>query len=178
MQTICGAKTRSGEPCKGKPMLNGRCRMHGGSTPSGIALPQTKTGRYSKYLPDNIRDRYHQALGDNELISLRDEIALVEVQIVATLEAQTKPDAPPEDIIGARARLYDLIEQRRRLVETERKRLVDMQQMITSEQAMLLVGALVGIIRARVNDPSTLAAIQSDINGLLAQRDRGAVNAA
>lgn len=25
----CGAKTRSGEPCKGPAMRNGRCRMHG-----------------------------------------------------------------------------------------------------------------------------------------------------
>lgn len=26
----CGAKTRSGQPCKSPPMANGRCRMHGG----------------------------------------------------------------------------------------------------------------------------------------------------
>ena len=27
---LCGAKTRSGEPCKNRAMPNGRCRMHGG----------------------------------------------------------------------------------------------------------------------------------------------------
>lgn len=166
----CGAKKRNGEPCRAKAMENGRCRIHGGKTPVGIALPQTKHARYSKYLPPNIQERYHAAIADDGLISLRDEIALVEVQIVATLEAQTDPNAKVEDIIAARSRLYDLIEQRRRLVETERKRLVDMQQMITTEQAMLLVGALLGIIRARVNDRDILAAIQSDVNGLLAQR--------
>ena len=26
----CGAKTRSGQPCKSPAMANGRCRMHGG----------------------------------------------------------------------------------------------------------------------------------------------------
>ena len=33
---ICGAKTRSGSPCK-KPSLAGkaRCRLHGGASPSG-----------------------------------------------------------------------------------------------------------------------------------------------
>jgi len=29
----CGAKTRSGNPCQGPAMKNGRCRMHGGTSP-------------------------------------------------------------------------------------------------------------------------------------------------
>ena len=29
----CGAKTRSGTPCKSPAMKNGRCRMHGGPSP-------------------------------------------------------------------------------------------------------------------------------------------------
>jgi uncharacterized protein YjcR len=29
-QRICGAKTRSGHPCKNAPMANGRCKFHGG----------------------------------------------------------------------------------------------------------------------------------------------------
>jgi hypothetical protein len=37
----CGAKTRSGTPCKKAGMANGRCRLHGGLTP-------IKHGRYSK----------------------------------------------------------------------------------------------------------------------------------
>ena len=28
----CGAKCRSGEPCKNAAMKNGRCRMHGGKS--------------------------------------------------------------------------------------------------------------------------------------------------
>lgn len=35
---ICGAKTRSGEPCRQRPIRGGtRCRMHGGSTPRALA---------------------------------------------------------------------------------------------------------------------------------------------
>src|SRR5690606_6632650 len=119
----CGAKRKDGQPCRARAMANGRCRIHGGKTPTGIALPHTKTGRYSKYLPPDILERYHTALSDNDLLSLRDEIALVDVQIQAVLEAQSDPKAKPEDVIAARARLHELIEQRRRLVETERKRL-------------------------------------------------------
>jgi hypothetical protein len=38
----CGAKTRSGEPCKQSAMQNGRCRMHGGAS-TGPKTPEGKT---------------------------------------------------------------------------------------------------------------------------------------
>ena len=51
----CGAKTRSGCPCKGPAMTNGRCCMHGGAStgPSAdgharIAAARTNDGFYTK----------------------------------------------------------------------------------------------------------------------------------
>jgi hypothetical protein len=49
----CGARTRSGTPCRGPAMPNGRCRMHGGPstgprTPEGKErASRWKHGRYS-----------------------------------------------------------------------------------------------------------------------------------
>lgn len=60
-----------------------------------------------------------------------------------------------------------VLDQRRRTVESERKRLVEMQQNITVERAMLLVGAIAGIIRAHVSDAKQLAAISTDLGALL-----------
>ncbi len=37
----CGAKTRSGTPCRSPAMKNGRCRMHGGMSTG----PRTKKGK-------------------------------------------------------------------------------------------------------------------------------------
>jgi len=64
-----------------------------------------------------------------------------------------------------------LLEQRRKLVESERKRLVDMEQMITTERAMMLVGAVAGVIKAHVSDPKQLAAISQDIGAILNRSD-------
>ncbi len=52
----CGAKTRSGRPCRSPAMKNGRCRMHGGKstgprTEAGLERcrqANRKTGRHSK----------------------------------------------------------------------------------------------------------------------------------
>lgn len=59
------------------------------------------------------------------------------------------------------------LEQRRRLVESERKRLTEMQQTITAERAMLLLGAVVGVIQQHVHDRAALAGITTGIQKLI-----------
>lgn len=202
---ICGAKTRSGKPCQNRPMANGRCRMHGGSTPNGFGLPQTKTGRYSKYLPGRMLEHYADAINDPELLNLRQEIALAEARITDLLSrvdsgesgelwqetreawnrfreahyaglTDDEMEAVDElDYLLRRGQadyavwheVMVMIEQRRKLVESERRRLVDMQQMITAEQAMALVSAIIDTVRRNVSDRDTLAAIQTDLTKLI-----------
>jgi len=65
-----------------------------------------------------------------------------------------------------------LVEQRRKLVESEGRRRKDMQDMITSEKAMLLVTSLVETVRRHVSDRDTLAAISTDLARLL-EHDAG-----
>lgn len=64
--------------------------------------------------------------------------------------------------------VQNTLEQRRKLVESERKRLVEMQQMITSERAMLLISALVGIVQNHVTDDRAIKAISADVGKLIA----------
>jgi len=44
----CGARTRQGTRCRKWGMSNGRCRLHGGLTPRGLASPHFRHGRYSR----------------------------------------------------------------------------------------------------------------------------------
>lgn len=66
MQT-CGAKTRSGAPCKNGAMANGRCRMHGGAQPKGADSPNLKHGRYSPYLKQSLQAKLATVRDDNPL---------------------------------------------------------------------------------------------------------------
>src|SRR5699024_2930836 len=53
----CGAKTRSGKPCRNRAMANGRCRMHGGKSTGAPPAKMKKNknsmkhGLFAKYLP-------------------------------------------------------------------------------------------------------------------------------
>lgn len=174
--------------------------MHGGKIPRGPALPQFKTGRYSKYLPTGVLDHYHEALADEDLLAAREGIALAETRIIDLLKMidvgagkalweqarmalaalqQAIRDSDGEKIIESLRQLEriigggvtqaqawneigDWLERARRLRETEQRRLVAMQQMITSEQAMVLVAALTMAVKNHVSDPVALRAITDE----------------
>ena len=200
----CGAHgKRSGQPCRGLAMKNGRCRVHGGLSVAGAAAGGFKTGRYSKYMPKRLLARYEEALGDPNLLSLSDELAVVDARAqdliaqlgtgespkawlaaggaVKALIAELGRDEPDQEMVKATlGRLEDIVRQgmgdipiwdaaaelfetRRRLADTERKRLEAMQATITAEQALAFVQAVLNVVQQRVSDPVELQAITTDL---------------
>lgn len=69
--------------------------------------------------------------------------------------------------------INELMEQRRKMVETERKRLLDEDQVITIDKLMVLVAALVDIIRRNVASREERAAVSDEIR-LLVDRNPSA----
>lgn len=200
----CTAKSKqSGVQCKNPAMADStKCHIHGGKTPKGIASPNFKTGRHSKYIPVGLMDTYHEHLTANDRLVLDSEIALVDVRISEIVESLGDYDSADlwyklyqqrveyraagteiERIkalnaifelieMGASytskwAEVYASIEQRRKLVESERKRLVEAEQTIQVDQALLLVTALLNAVKSNVSDTQALVAIQSEFNRLV-----------
>lgn len=141
-------------------MPNGRCRIHGGKSPSGIAHPNFKTGRYSKDIPTRLSKGYQEALSDPDLLQLNDEIRLTD-SLMSELLERFEPTNPKH-----RGDLAELIEQRRKLVESEGKRLTAMQQMITIERALALIGRITEAVLRHVDDPAARQAIARDIRAI------------
>jgi hypothetical protein len=67
-------------------MPNGKCRLHGGLTPAGVASPNFRHGAYSKCVPRGLKRAYERANADPELLSLRDDLALLEARVVELLK--------------------------------------------------------------------------------------------
>lgn len=96
---VCGARTKSGPGrCQVTAVspVNGRCRMHGGTIKRGVMNPKLKTGRYSLDLPTQVAARYESALSDPNLLSVRDDIALLQAAIADVMNeikvAESRPD--------------------------------------------------------------------------------------
>jgi len=215
-ETICGSKTRSAKPCTQTRLGdNGRCRMHNGNAAKGVAAPNFKTGRWSKYVEPELAERYHASLEDSELLSLEDEIALTDALIASALpRLKTRESGAAwgllrksidkleesfvnedygkvtilmrqmRDVIdervehfAAEAELRTNMEQRRKLSESRRKHLIEMEQMITVEQANLFAGAILDIIRRNVTDKYVLSAIQTEFVSILNRKASERINA-
>jgi hypothetical protein len=80
---VCDATAKSTGMRCGNPAVRGstKCRMHGGHSLAGVASPMYRTGRYSKYLPAKLREAYEDASNDEELLSSREEIALLSARV-------------------------------------------------------------------------------------------------
>lgn len=156
-------------------------------------LPARLAGRYQEAQEDAdlLALREDVALTDARLADVLGRVdtgesgalwTAAQATLAAYRDAQAK--AKPEQAAAAIAELSNLLnkgagdwlawdeiakllEQRRRLVESERKRLVEMKQVITAERAMLLIGAIAGIIREHVSDRAVLAAISADIGKVI-----------
>lgn len=192
--------TRNGRQCLGMPVKGkDKCYQHGGATPGGIASANWKHGRTSKYLPARMQDTYNASMHDKELLSLRNEISILDGRIIdliqrvdlgesghlwlkskdvlvqlrkALVTQDTKKVSETiielDELIrrgysdyGAWEEVLSAMELRRRLVETERRRLVEMQQMITAEQAQAYLRALTLAVRENVSDANVLNRIQT-----------------
>lgn len=214
-KVICGAKTRSGEPCQTSPVSGRhRCRMHGGTIRRGIASPHFVHGRYSKVLPTRLAERYAECFDDPELLSLRSEIALVDARLLELLDPihgdeqgsdKIMTALLDEELVAAHRRndeqavraveqrimpylknvlgrhqiiewhnIIPLLEVRRKLCESEQKRLMSARLMVSADQAGALMQAVVSVIRQEVTDPQMLYRIAEGISHLMERSGEGA----
>jgi hypothetical protein len=163
--------------------------MHGGTTPSGFALPQTRSGRYSKVLPVRLAARYEEALGNKDLLSLKDDIAAAEARLGDLFErldtgesgqrwqelretldafttALTMRDGPTmnrqlatirrlvtqgSDDAHAWSEILKTWHTRCTLTATQTRTLQVAQQMISTEQLMLMLGVVTDAINRAVS---------------------------
>ena len=167
---------RSKERCQ-RQAMRGRevCYMHGGKTPRGVASPHFKGGRHSKSIPTRLAARYEEAREDPDILALGEEIALTDAQISDALARLY--EGSDEKRLATKLDLDHLIERRRRLVESELRRRVSAQEMMSAHEVLTFLGAIVGIIRTHVQDKSVLAAIAHDIESLVGSTNGRMVDA-
>jgi len=203
---ICGAKRRNKDAtCQSTVLLpSGRCRIHGGKTPGGMENANYKHGKYSRYRlkSDELHKRFMQAIEDQNLLSLREDVALIDVKIGEIVEtihepaswdeahkaferlrlAVTQKDAGHmnaalqdleqsfDSFKGEKAAWDDLLrilDHRRKLVESERKRMVELQQYVAVERIMGFINSLQEILKQNVDDPDKRRIIASKIRRLV-----------
>ncbi len=131
-----------------------------------VALIGTRLGELVEHLGSGESLRHWQAVqtahSDIAAAIRTSDLALLRAGLSALAAAV---EAGMDDYATWRE-IVELTEARRKLVESEHKRLVAMQQMITSEQAMILLAVITDTVRKYVSDPTALAAISAEFRAL------------
>jgi len=153
----CGSKTRAGGKCQRFALRDKkRCRLHGGLAKTGPDANAFKHGRYSRFKGDFFQ-KVQEAREDPDLLSLKDEIHLIDAQMQARLNDFNPLNATHVDALSL------LIGQRLALVQSERKRQVELATQMTHEQAATMVAIVVAAVKANIDDPNTIQSIITDL---------------
>ena len=187
----CGAKLRKkpGRFCKSPPIKGKRrCRLHGGRSLAGVAHGSFKHGRYSRYLPKDLRKQYEQSKHDPQLLSHEPDLRLMDLRLqgliknldnTASLEAFSRAQVEWEKLEQAQDRgdleemgrvmlklrplmrltvpagpiweeIREVIEQRRKLLESESRRIQQSSNSMSGEQILALIEYIVDVLRGSV----------------------------
>lgn len=188
VRAVCGAKKRDGSPCQNAAMPNGRCRLHGGKSPVGVASGTFRTGKYSKSIPARLAEQYDELRQSENRLHMGDEIALLDARVSdlldktdhgesgelwkavqeAAIAVRDTQDIPADhaDAIDSLlmiveqghddwrtwGEIRDTLESKRKLADTEIKRVATAHKIVTQEQGLALIGRIQSIVLQYVPD--------------------------
>lgn len=166
---ICGSKRSKGRGvCQSTALYpNGRCKVHGGPTPNGLASPHFRDGKSSSYLPQ-LPDGWakHYNSEDPELVTLKRELALNLAAIREVLDS-TRAAIGKKDAAGGLFALWKELEPmlklHEKLVATESRRLKDQEELIERKEFARFARVVLMAIATHVDDRKTKQKIQDDV---------------
>ena len=141
---LCGAKTRAGTPCKKYAMSNGRCRLHGGTSPGRPIIH----GRYSVKHRQSLHDKMQEFLEDPAPASLMGELAVQRAFLQDFLGKITDQAID----VKVTQHVFDMTDAISRLVERISRMLN--QTAITQMEITFLQATITNLIVKYIDDPT------------------------
>lgn len=150
--TVCGAQTRTGGRCGQAPGWgtdhpgSGRCKLHGGKSPSGVAAQQFRHGRYSLTHRENMAIKAQQFLNDPAPGDLASELALMRALLQTYLD---RFDVSPLKLSDIQS-IYAMIDTIGRMVERISKILNETA--LTQAELQVLQATLADMLLRYIDD--------------------------
>lgn len=130
---------------------------------SNLALTETRMSQLLERLETSDTLEYWQRL-QSWFVHFQSQTQEQQLSLLPTLHDLVNAAL---DDYKAWQQIQQISEDKRKLAESERRRLLDMQQYITVERAMLLVSTVVSVVRKYVTDDETLQQISGGVERLL-----------
>ena len=166
MKNICGAKLRGKDKtCQKSPMANGRCRLHGGLTPSGIESPNYKHGRYADAFKGQLAAKFNTASIDMQPLDILPELAVQRSLLSQYIEYATgKRKMAAKDVVRLSALAQDVIKSATMIAKMHN------DDALTANEIKFLQAGILRLLEKYVTDPDQRRNFVNELYGLIPQR--------
>jgi hypothetical protein len=163
---ICGAKLRGkNKVCQKAPMHNGRCRLHGGSTPSGPDNPNFKHGRYASAFQGKLAEKFEQSVQDDKPMDLQRELAVLRTLNEQVIEQASALKKLRMADVGNIATITTAVINAASKIAKMRN-----DEAMTMAEVRFIQTRMIQILEKYVPDPDRRRAFVEELNGLIPQR--------
>jgi hypothetical protein len=163
----CGAKTRGGGKCRKAAMTNGRCKLHGGKTPSGPDSVHYKHGRYATVFRGALAEKFLHATEEEKPFDLLPELAVQRAVLSQHIEAISQKSNKPS--IDELKSISVLAEDVVRTAATIAK--VRNDTAMTVAEIKFIQAGMMRLIEKYVPDPNRRRNFIEELRGLVPGRD-------
>lgn len=162
---VCGAKNRQGTPCQRSPMPNGRCKLHGGATPSGPDSPHYKHGRYAMAFRGKLAEKFSGAIADEKPLNLLPELAVQRSLLEQWIEKVSAMNDPKiADLRSVSALADDVVRTAAQIVKTRN------DTALTVVEIKFFQAGILRLMEKYVPDPDRRRNFVEELRGLIPER--------
>jgi hypothetical protein len=162
---LCGAKTRGGGKCKKPAMPNGRCKLHGGKTPSGTDSVHFKHGLYSKVFHGRMAERFADADADKTPLDLLAELKIQRAMLAERIDQVSAQPTPKADDLKSVTFLADAVVRTAATIAKTRN-----DTALTIAEVKFLQVGMMRLIEKYVTDPNRQRDFVNELRTLVSGR--------
>jgi len=164
---VCGAKLRGKNAnCQKPPMANGRCRLHGGATPSGPDNANFKHGRYADAFKGSMVARWDNVQQDVKPLDMVPDLLVQRVMLteyLAQLTNRSKIKLP--ELINASNLAQDAVKSAAIIAQARQKTALTIAEIKFFKQGMMM------LLEKYVPDPDQQRNFIADLSALIPEPD-------
>jgi hypothetical protein len=164
---VCGAKLRGKNTyCQKPPMANGRCKLHGGKTPSGPDSPHFKHGRYADAFKGTMAQRFAKLQEDATPLDAISDLNVQRTMLATYIEtAGAKKTVRLSDLVNAADMAKDAVKSAAIIAQTRQKDALTLAELKFLQKGMMI------LMEKYVPDPNNRRNFIADLYALIPQTD-------
>lgn len=164
---VCGAKLRNKNAyCQKTPMANGRCRLHGGKTPSGPDSPHFKHGRYADAFKGQMAERFAKLEKDPKPLDAVTDLNVQRTMLEEYIaQASSRKKLRMTDLMNAADMAKDAVKSAAIIAQTRQKHAFTLAELKFLQKGMMV------LMEKYVPDPDQRRNFIADLIALIPETD-------